>query len=181
MLIQEFYSNMHGFDYLVPLFVTHVRVTHIVVTPDIVFKVLHVPRVEHPDYPGCDHLRTMSKDELISFFCERPSDWGDHKFTSWTDFAKGPGFLNMVMTFVLFPLSHYNSITEPRAQFFLSLLKHLTVDFTSHFILSIIDVYRDTETRGKLIFPSAITRLLCHFSIFLFPFPCPTISMLCVL
>ena len=25
MLIQEFYSNMHGFDYLVPLFVTRVR------------------------------------------------------------------------------------------------------------------------------------------------------------
>ena len=32
MLIQEFYSNMHGFDYSVPLFVTRVRGMHIVVT-----------------------------------------------------------------------------------------------------------------------------------------------------
>ena len=47
------------------------------VTPDIVFDVLHVPKVEHPDYPGCNHLRTVSKDELIYSFCERPSDWGD--------------------------------------------------------------------------------------------------------
>ena len=74
----------------------------------------------------------------------------------------------MVMTFILHPLSHYNFITEPCAQFFLSLLEHLTTDFPSHFILSIIDLYRDTTTRDKLIFPSAIMRILRHFSI---PFP----------
>ena len=78
MLIQEFYSNMHGFDYSVPLFVTCVRGTRIVVTSDIVSNVLHVLRVAHPDYPSCDRLRTVSKDELISSFCERPSDWGNH-------------------------------------------------------------------------------------------------------
>ena len=73
--------------------------------------------------------------------------------------------MNMVITFVLHPLSHYNSITEPHARFFLSLLEHLTIDFPSHFILSIIDVYRDIATRDKLIFPSAITRIVRHFSI----------------
>ena len=75
--IQEFYSNMHGFDYLVPIFVTCVQGMCIVVTLDIVSEVLRVLRVKHPDYPGCEHLRTVSKDELISAFCERPSDWGD--------------------------------------------------------------------------------------------------------
>ena len=120
------------------------------VTPDIVFDVLRVPRVEHPDYPGCDHLKTVSKNELISTFCERPSDWGDRQFTHCTAFAKSPRFLNMVMTFVLYPLSHYNSITEPRAQFLFSLLEHLIIDFPSHFILSIIDVHRDTATHDKL-------------------------------
>ena len=74
----------------------------------------------------------------------------------------------MVMTFVLHPLSHYNSITEPRARFLLSILEHLSIDFPSQFILSIIDVYRDSATRDKLIFPSAIMRILCQFSI---PFP----------
>ena len=74
----------------------------------------------------------------------------------------------MVMTFVLHPLSHYNFITEPRARFLLSLLEHLTIDFPSHFILSIIDVYRDTVSRDKLIFLSVITRILRHFSV---PFP----------
>ena len=73
--------------------------------------------------------------------------------------------MNMVMTFVLHPLSHYNSITKPRARFLLSLLEHLSIDFPSHFILSIIDVYKDSVTRDKLIFPSAIMRILCHFSI----------------
>ena len=74
----------------------------------------------------------------------------------------------MVMTFVLHPLSYYNSIIEPRARFLLSLLEHLTIDFPSHFILSIMDVFRDTVTRDKLIFPLAITQILCHFSV---PFP----------
>ena len=68
--------------------------------------------------------------------------------------------MNMVMNFVLHPLSHYKSITEPRARFLLSLLEHLTIDFPSHFILSILDVYRDSTTRDKLIFPSAITWIL---------------------
>ena len=76
--------------------------------------------------------------------------------------------MNMVMIFVLHLLSHYNSITESRAQFLLSLLEHLTIDFPSHFILSIIDVHLYLASRDKLIFPSAIMRILRHFSV---PFP----------
>ena len=135
------------------------------VTPYIVSDVLRVPRVEHPDYPGCDCLKTMSKDELISSFCNQPPDWGEHQFTPCTAFAKGPRFLNMVMTFVLYLLSHYNFIIEPRARFLLSLLEHLTIDFSSHFILFIINVHRDMATLDKLIFPSAIRRILRHFSV----------------
>ena len=101
-------------------------------------------------------------------FCECPTTWGEHLFTPCRPFAKGPRFMNMVMTFVLHPLSHYNSIAEPRARFLLSLLKHLTIDFPSHFILSIINVHLDSASRDKLIFPSAITRILRHFSV---PFP----------
>ena len=73
-----------------------------------------------------------------------------------------------LMTFVLHPLSHYNSITESRARFLLSLLQDISINFPSHFILSLIDVYRDTATRDKLIFPSTITWILRHFSV---PFP----------
>ena len=76
--------------------------------------------------------------------------------------------MNMVMTFVLHPLSHYNSITKLRARFLLSLLEHLTIDFPSHFILSIIDVHLDSASHDKLIFPSAIMRISRHFSV---PFP----------
>ena len=71
----------------------------------------------------------------------------------------------MVMTFILHPLSHYNSITEPRAQFLLSLLEDISIDFPSHFILSLIDVYRDMATCDKLIFLSVITQILHHFSV----------------
>ena len=135
-----------------------------VVTPEIVSEVQHVPRVTHPDYPGYARLRTVSKDELASLFCETPSFWGDRQNTFCSAFAKGPRFLNMLMTFVLHPLSHYNTITEPRTRFLLSLTKDISIDFPSHFILSLIDIYKDTATRDKLIFPFAITRLLHHFS-----------------
>ena len=99
-------------------------------TPDIVSEVLHVPRVAHPDYPGCDHLRTMSKDELSSLFYETPSSWGDRQNTPCLGFAKGPRFLNMVMTFVLHPLSHHNSITEPRTRFCNPSLRGLPLIFS---------------------------------------------------
>ena len=73
----------------------------------------------------------------------------------------------MVMTFVLHPLSRYNSIIEPRARFLLSFIEDLTIDFPSHFILFLINVYKDTTTCDKLIFSSAstITRIICHSSI----------------
>ena len=124
------------------------------VTPQLVANVLHVPRIVFPDYPSCERLRTVSRDELRSSFYKCPTAWGKHLFTPCRPFAKGPRFMNMVMTFVLHPLSHYNSITEPRAQFLLSLFELLTIDFPSHFILSIIDVYLDSVSCDKLIFPS---------------------------
>ena len=101
MLIQEFYSNMHGLNSSVPLFHTCIRGTHIVVTLELVSDVLHVLRVEYPNYPSYECLRTVSKDKMISAFCEYPSNWGDCQFTPCKAFAKGPRFINLVMTFVL--------------------------------------------------------------------------------
>ena len=150
-----------------------------VVTPDIVSEVLHVPRVTHPDYPGCDLLKTLSKDELESLFYETPSSWGKRQNTPYSTFAKGLRFFNMVMTFILHPLSHYNTITESRARFLLSLLEDIPIDFPSHFILSLINVYKDTTTHDKLIFPLAITRLLRHFSVFYLE--SPHFTYLCVI
>ena len=106
---------MHGIDRSVPFFFTRIRGTRIPVTPQLVTDVLCVPRIEFPDYPNCERLRTVSRDELMSSFCEHPTTWDDSLFTQCQPFAKGPKFMNMVMTFVLHPLSHYNSITEPRA------------------------------------------------------------------
>ena len=77
MIIQEFYSNMHNFDYFVPLFITHMRGTRIVVTLNLISKVLHIPRVEFADYLGYPRLQTVSKDELMSLFCETPLSWGE--------------------------------------------------------------------------------------------------------
>ena len=168
VLIQEFYSNMHEIDRSVPLFFTRVRGMCIPVTPQLVVDVLRVPRIEFPDYPSCECQRIVSRDELMSSFYESPTALGKRLFTPCRPFAKGPRFMNMVMTFVLHPLSHYNSITESRARFLLSLLEYLTINFPSHFILSIIEVHLDLASRDKLIFPSAIARILRHFSI---PFP----------
>ena len=168
---------MHEFDYFIPLFVTRVRGLCMVITLDIVFEVLHVPKVEHYEYLGSERLRTVSKDKLTSLFCETPSSQGDCQNTPSSAFAKGPRFLNMVMIFILHPLSHYNSITEPRTRFLLSLIQDLSIDFLSHFILSLIDVYKDTMTHDKLIFPLAITRL---FAISLSPILSLPTSLSCM-
>ena len=76
-----------------------------VVTSELVSDVLRVPGVEHPDYLSCERQRIVSKDKMIFAFCECLADWGDHQFTPCKAFAKGPRFMNMVMTFVLHPLS----------------------------------------------------------------------------
>ena len=139
VLIQEFYSNMHWIDRLVPFFFTRVQGTCIPVTPQLVANVLHVPRIKFPDYPSCERLRTVSRDEPMSSFCERPTAWGKLLFTPCRPFSKGP----------------------------------LTIYFSSHFILSIIDVHLDSASRDKLIFPSAIMTILRHFSV---PFSAPSSS-----
>ena len=73
VLIQEFYSNMHKIDHSIPLFFTRVQGTRIPVTTQLVADVLRVPRIEFPDYPSYECLRTVSRDELMSTFCERPT------------------------------------------------------------------------------------------------------------
>ena len=77
MLIQEFYSDMHGIDRSIPHFITRVRGISISVIPQLVANVLRVPRIEFPVYPSCERLRTMSKDKLMFTFCERPFEWGE--------------------------------------------------------------------------------------------------------
>ena len=77
MLIQEFYSNLHRIDCSVPLFFTRVRGTHIPVTPQLVMDVLRVPRIEFPDYPSCERLWNVFKDEFMVAFCRHPSNWAD--------------------------------------------------------------------------------------------------------
>ena len=72
---------MHGINCSIPLFFTCVRGTRIPVTPQLVANVLRVPRIEFPDYPSFKRLRTVSKDELMSSFCERPTTWGENLFT----------------------------------------------------------------------------------------------------
>ena len=58
---------MHGFDYTV-LILSLVFEVRTLVTLDLISEVLRVPRVEFVDYPNCEHLRTVSKDELSSRF-----------------------------------------------------------------------------------------------------------------
>ena len=76
--IQEFYSNKHGFNTSIPRFVTQVRGTRIVVTPDMISKMLHIPWVSHPNYPAYTRLRIVSKYKILSLFYEIPSAGGDH-------------------------------------------------------------------------------------------------------
>jgi len=160
VFIQDFYSNIHNIDTSAPQFATIYRGTRIVVTLDLISVVLHVSKVAHPDYPSYERLRIVSKDELLSHFCETPSTWGGKLNTPSSGFAKCSRFFNMVMTFTFTPLSHYNSITEACACFLLSLMEDLSIDFPSHFITSILDVYQDTATHNKLIFPLVITQIL---------------------
>ena len=65
MFIQEFYSNIHDIDTFVPQFVSTFRGTRIIVTSDRISEVLHVPKVAHLDYPGCEHLQTVSRDDQM--------------------------------------------------------------------------------------------------------------------
>ena len=91
--------------------------------------------------------------------------WGDFLNFITHDFAKVPMILNMVMTFVLTPWSHYNTVIESCAHFLFSLLEGLTIDFPLHMIVSMLDIYQDTATCDKLIFSLAITCILTHMHV----------------
>ena len=72
---------MQEIDRSVPLFFTRIRGMRIPITPQLVADVLHVLRIEFPDYPSYELLRTVSRDDLMSSFCERPTAWGECLFT----------------------------------------------------------------------------------------------------
>ena len=124
VFIQEFYSNIHGINTSVPQFATWFRGTRIVVTSDLISEVLHVLRVAHPNYPSCDCLWTLSRDELVSHFYGTSSVWSGKHNTPCSGFVKGPRFFNMVMTFTLTLLSRYNSITTTNSTFSDEKIRH---------------------------------------------------------
>ena len=155
---------MHAINTSVPWFTTVFRGTRIVVTPDFISKVLQVLRMDRLNYPSHHCLFSISRNKLASLSCEKAMlQGGTFKFST-TKFTKDPQILNMVITFVLTPRSHYNTITEPRARFLLSLMEGLSIDFPSN-------CYQNTITRDKLIFPSAIMCILTHLHITIPPFP----------
>ena len=51
---------MHSINTSVPQFTTVFRGTRIVVTPNFITEVLHIPRVDHPDYPSHPRLTSIS-------------------------------------------------------------------------------------------------------------------------
>ena len=59
---------MYRIDRSVPFFFTRVRDTRIPVTPQLVADVLQVSMIEFPDYPSCERLRIVSKDEFTAAF-----------------------------------------------------------------------------------------------------------------
>ena len=137
---QEFYSNMHAIDISVPQFTMVFKGTRIVVTSDFLSSILHVPMLDRPNYPNRPYLRNTLRHKQALLFCEKAMVWGDTLNLSIIEFAKGPRILNIVMTFVLTPWSHYNSIIEPCACFLLSFLEDLSIDFPSYMIVSMIDI-----------------------------------------
>ena len=168
---------MHGLDSSVPLFHTCVRGMCIVVTPQLVTDVLHVPRVEHPDYPKYEHLRIVSKDEMISAFCKCHSNWGDRQFTPCKAFAKGPRFINMVMTFVLQP-SLTITLSQSLVLDFLFLFLSISLQFFLHILFFLLQMCLGI----RLPMISSFSLWLSHgfYAIFLFLFPLSTTLLSCV-
>ena len=62
MFIQKFYFNIHAIHTSFPQYTMVFRGTHIVVNPELIFKVLRVLRVVHPDYPS--HLVSILSLEM---------------------------------------------------------------------------------------------------------------------
>ena len=178
VFIQEFYSNIHAIDTSISHFTMIFKGTSIIVSSELISEALHVPRVVRLTYPSHPHLHSIFRDELAIHFCEMAMVWGGLQNFTTHDFAKGPRILNMVMTFVLTPRFHYNTITEARAHFLVSLLEGLSIDFPSHMIVSMIHINQD-KLHNKLIFLSAVTCILTHLHI---PIPSTSlVSCICVI
>jgi len=81
---------MHAIDTFVPWFTIVFHGTCIVITLNLIFEVLHVPKVDHPNYPSHPRLFSNSRDELALLFGEKTMLWGGTLNFSTTKFTKGP-------------------------------------------------------------------------------------------
>ena len=79
VFIQELYSNIHAINISTPQFTIFFQGKCIVVNSKLISKVLHVPKVAHPDYPSHPHLCSISQDKLASHFYEKAMGWGERE------------------------------------------------------------------------------------------------------
>ena len=80
---------MHAIDTSIPQFITVFRSIRNVVTPELIFEVLQVPRVDRLDYLNHHHLSFISRVKLALLFYEKAMLWGGTLNFSKTEFAKG--------------------------------------------------------------------------------------------
>lgn len=162
--IPEFYSNFVDINFKKNEFDVFFRKNKYHISPDVIATAFKLPRVSNPTYPFSPNS-TPSDNEMISYFCGMPMEWGSTKTITTKCFTPESRLYNLIMCFNLLPLSHRNTVTKERAKFLYAFMKKVSIDLPSVLYKSLIEMHECEDKMTKLIHPCLITRLFTYLNI----------------
>ena len=162
--IPEFYSNFiniqaekNEFDFFFRNKIYHI-------SPDLVSTALQLLRVSEAGYPFAP-TTDPTDDTIMSYFSEKTMAWGSSSKCGSQSFTAKTRVFNLIMSFNILPLSHWNTLSKSRARFLYAFMKGVSIDLPSVICREMIEMHHCKDTSSLLNYPCLITRLFTYLKI----------------
>ena len=162
--IPEFYSNFiniqaekNEFDFFFRNKIYHI-------SPDVVSTALQLLRVSEAGYPFAP-TTDPTDDTIMSYFSEKTMAWGSSSKCGSQSFTAKTRVFNLIMSFNILPLSHWNTLSKSRARFLYAFMKGVSIDLPSVICREMIEMHHCKDTASLLNYPCLITRLFTYLKI----------------
>uniref|UniRef100_A0A2N9ERH9 Putative plant transposon protein domain-containing protein n=1 Tax=Fagus sylvatica TaxID=28930 RepID=A0A2N9ERH9_FAGSY len=125
------------------------------------FSFLGFMSLEYPFAPTTD----PTDDTIMSYFSEETIAWGSSSKCGSQSFTAKTRVFNLIMSFNILPLSHWNTLSKSRARFLYAFMKGVSIDLPSVICREMIEMHHCKDTASLLNYPCLITRLFTYLEI----------------
>ncbi|KAB1206839.1 hypothetical protein CJ030_MR7G008239 [Morella rubra] len=144
-MVKEFFVNVHDIDDKSFSFYSYLRGQKFQVTPELVARIVKLPRVSHPTYPY-RKSRSPSFDSIALLLFGFPRRYRGSTLDTG-DFSAEYHLISRILFTHILPVSHFSTLPLKRVKFLYAFLNGDSIDLPSVICSHIISAYRSKSKK----------------------------------